>query len=235
MTLPCGRASVQERWLMSSLDSVASVQIAPHPLLVVQGFVTIFPCPLAESPSPDWLLALLKLDAVAPLSADDAVRGAIRDLLRHGGYKPTGRGKPASEYLLRAASEGTLGSINLAVDACNAVSLHSGLPISVVDLDRAEPPLQIYVGKAGDQYVFNASGQTIDLEGLLLLADAQGPCANAVKDAQRTKTQAETTRTLSILWSTRGLSDRVQQAASWYRALLAQAGAKTLDVQIAQA
>ena len=71
--------------------------------------------------------------------------------------------------------------------------------------------------------------------GRLVLADAQGPCANAVKDAQRTKTQAETTRTLSILWSTRGLSDRVQQAASWYRALLAQAGAKTLDVQIAQA
>ncbi len=30
----------------------------------------------------------------------------MRKLLRHGGYKPTGRGKPASEYLVRAAGEG---------------------------------------------------------------------------------------------------------------------------------
>jgi hypothetical protein len=46
------------------------------------------------------------------------VRAAVRDMLRPGGCKPTGRGKPASEYLVRAASEGQLAPINLAVDAC---------------------------------------------------------------------------------------------------------------------
>ncbi len=159
-----------------------------HPLLDLRAFVTTFPRPLGEMPSPPELRALLVLDAEAPLHSDDGVREAVRALLRHGGFKPTGRSKPASEYLLRAASDKVLSSINLAVDACNIVSLHSGLPISVVDLDQTREPLRVGVAPAGASYVFNASGQTIDLGGLLCLFDADGPCANAVKDAQRTKT-----------------------------------------------
>src|SRR6187402_2265772 len=123
--------------------------IESHPLLDAVAFTTAFSRPLAEIAVSDALSRLLVLEATVPMSADDAVRGAVRDLLRHGGYKPTGRGKPASEYLIRAVTEGTLGSINAAVDACNAVSLHSGLPISVVDRDRAEPPFRIGVAPAG--------------------------------------------------------------------------------------
>jgi DNA/RNA-binding domain of Phe-tRNA-synthetase-like protein len=199
----------------------------PHPLLVLGAFTTTLPAPLGETPSPDWLQALLRPTAEAPLRADDAVRAAVRDLLRHGGYKPTGRGKPASEYLVRAATEGTLASINAAVDACNAVSLHSGLPISVVDLDRAQPPFRVAIAPAGSSYVFNASGQVIDLEGLLCLFDAEGPCANAVKDAQRTKTWAGTRRTLSVVWGAAALGDRTERAVDWYRAVLEKLGAET--------
>ena len=197
----------------------------PHPLLDVVAVEATFPSPLSASPAPEWLVALLKPDASAPLSADDAVRGAVRDLLRHGGYKPTGRGKPASEYLVRAAGEGSLGSINAAVDVCNAVSLHSGLPISVVDLDRAKPPFRVGVAPEGAAYVFNASGQSIDLAGLLCLFDAEGPCANAVKDSQRTKTQGDTRRTLTVLWGTKALPGRTERAFSWYRELLERLGA----------
>ena len=113
----------------------------------------------------------------------------------------------------------------MAVDTCNAVSLHSGLPISVVDLDRARPPLRIAVAPAGASYVFNASGQVIDVGGLLCLGDADGPCANGVKDAQRTKTSATTTRTLSVVWGTRGLPGRTTETAAWYRRLLEEVGA----------
>ena len=60
----------------------------------------------------------------------------VRNLLRHGGFKPSGRSKPASEYLISAVEKGRLGSINAAVDCCNVASLHSGLPISVVDVGR---------------------------------------------------------------------------------------------------
>lgn len=206
--------------------------VDPHPLAQLRAFTTTFPRPLGEMPSPEALLAGLKLDAPAPVRSDDAVRGAVRDLLRHGGYKPTGRGKPASEYLIRAATEGALGSINLAVDACNVASLHSGLPISVVDLDLVKPPLRVGLGQADQTYVFNASGQTIDVEGLLCLFDAEGPCANAVKDSQRTKTHAGTVRTLSIIWGANGAGadGRAEQTARWYQSLLVDAGAKVEDV-----
>ena len=92
---------------------------------------------------------------------------------------------------------------------CNAVSLHSGLPISVVDLDRAHAPFRIGVAPSGSSYVFNASGQEIDLGGLLCLFDADGPCGNAVRDAQRTKTRDETRATLSVVWGCVGFETRL--------------------------
>jgi DNA/RNA-binding domain of Phe-tRNA-synthetase-like protein len=202
----------------------------PHPLLDLRAFVTVFPRPLSEMPSPPDVWALLAADAPAPLHSDEAVREAVRALLRHGGFKPTGRSKPASEYLLKAVREGLLSPINLAVDVCNIASFHSGLPVSVVDLDRTREPLRIDVAPPGSSYVFNASGQTIDLGGLLCLFDADGPCANAVKDAQRTKTGAETTRTLSLIWGTAALPDRAAQTEVWYRSLLEQQGATTQSV-----
>lgn len=208
------------------------ITVEPHPLLKVAAFETRFPRPLSEQPAPEWLVALRKLDADAPVKSTDEVRAQVRDLLRHGGYKPTGRGKPASEYLIKAATEGGLASINAAVDACNVASLHSGLPISVVDLDRAKGPFRIAIAPAGAKYVFNASGQEIDLSGLVCLFDADGPCANAVKDSQRTKTSAATTRTLSIVWGTSADPDRPARTASWYRELLGRLGGTTSDVQL---
>ncbi len=202
------------------------VRLDLHPLLDARCFVTTFAQPLGASPVPPGVLALLKPGATSPLSSDDTVRGAVRDLLRHGGYKPTGRGKPASEYLIRAVGEGALSSINLAVDVCNAVSLHSGLPISVVDLDRAKEPFRLGLAAEGTTYVFNASGQTIDVAGLLCLFDADGPCANAVKDSQRTKTSAATTRTLTVIWGTQALAGRSTRTFEWYRSLLVEAGAR---------
>jgi DNA/RNA-binding domain of Phe-tRNA-synthetase-like protein len=203
--------------------------IDPHPLLELSAFATTLPQPL-EAMSAAGLAGLLSLQAEAPLHSDDAVRESVRALLRHGGFKPTGRSKPASEYLIRAVTDGALGSINLAVDACNVVSLHSGLPISVVDLDRAREPFRVGIAPAGSSYVFNASGQTIDLGGLLCLFDVEGPCANAVKDAQRTKTTPQSLRTLSVIWGTKALPGRAAQAAKWYRALLEQSGATTTPI-----
>ncbi len=201
--------------------------IDPHPLLDLAAFVTEFPRPLGEPPTPPDLFALLAEGAAAPLHSDDAVRETVRALLRHGGFKPTGRSKPASEYLLKAVRDKLLSSINLAVDACNIVSFHSGLPISVVDVDKAREPLRVGIATTGMSYVFNASGQTIDLGGLLCLFDADGPCANAVKDAQRTKTDAATRRTLSLVWGATALAGLAAIAEEWYRTLLQAHGATT--------
>lgn len=200
------------------------VTIDPHPLLHAATFVTRFAGPLGALLSPAWLQEMLRLDADAPISRSEEVRQGVRSMLRHAGYKPTGRGKPASEYLVRAAEEGTLGTINAAVDACNVVSLHSGLPISLVDLDRAREPLNIAVAPGEASYIFNLSGQSIDLGGLLCLFDAEGPCANAVKDSQRTKTGEATTRTLSIIWGVRGFEEHTEAADAWYREIIGRLG-----------
>ena len=208
-----------------------SIAVAPHPLLDLHAFTTTFSRALGDTPTPPDILALLKLDAPAPFRSDEAVRDAVRQLLRHGGFKPAGRSKPASEYLIKAVGDGALGSINAAVDICNIVSLHSGLPISVVDLAKAQPPFRVAVQPPAVLYVFNASGQSIDLTGLLCLEDAAGPCGNAVKDAQRTKTDAATCQTLTVMWGANSLGNRAHEAETWYRKLLRQIGAVTADVE----
>lgn len=201
--------------------------VEEHPDAAIEAFVTTFPQDVASLAAPDWLLVLLSRDATAPFESSDAIRAQVRDMLRHGGYKPTGRGKPASEYLMRAAEEAPLRSINPAVDVGNAVSLHSGLPISVVDLDLAKPPFRVGLAAPGSRYRFNPAGQEIDVSGLLCLHDAEGACANAVKDAQRTKTTDATLRTLSIVWGPRQAGDLTRGVARWYRELLGRLGAQT--------
>jgi DNA/RNA-binding domain of Phe-tRNA-synthetase-like protein len=194
------------------------LDVAPHPRLDVGWFVAALPRPLGELSSPEWLRALLR-----PGDTVEEVRAAVREMLRGDGYKPTGRGKPASEYLVRAATEGTLPSINLLADAGNAVSLESGLPVSVVDLDRLAPPLRVDVAPAGSRFAFNAAGQEIDVGGLPCLIDAAGPCANAVKDAQRSKTGGATRRALCLVWGAAALGDRTAAAVARFRELLARA------------
>jgi DNA/RNA-binding domain of Phe-tRNA-synthetase-like protein len=211
------------------------IHVDPHPLLAPAGFTSRFASPLGELPSPDWLLEMLSIDAEAPVARTEETRQQVRDLLRHGGYKPTGRGKPASEYLVRAAGDGSLGSINAAVDACNVVSLHSALPISLVDLGRARPPFGIAIAPAGASYLFNASGQEIDLGGLLCLFDTEGPCANAVKDSQRTKTAPDTRETLSIIWGLQSDRPTLERAVDWYREIVAKLGGTTEDLIFEQA
>ncbi len=208
--------------------AAVELTVVPHPLLALRAFVTQFPEPLGKLPR-DVYRDLLAPGARGPVQGSEGARPAIRDLLRHGGYKPTGRGKPASEYLVRAASEGKLASINAAVDVGNVVSLHSGLPLSVVDVDRLRAPVRVDLAPAGTRYVFNASGQEIDLEGLLCLFDADGPCANAVKDSARTKTSDTTTTTLTLVWGAQATGDLVDMAVGWAWELLGRVGA-TVDL-----
>ena len=208
-----------------------ALTVAPYPTLAVAAFTTTFPTPLGRLEAPN-LEGWLRLDVDAPVGRYQETKGAVRDLFRLRGYKPTGRGKPASEYLVGAATAGRLGPINPAVDACNAVSLASGLPVSVVDLGRARAPFSIGVPEDGAAYVFNASGQTIRLDGLLCLSDDEGPCANAVRDSQRTKTHDGTTRTLSVVWAPESLASTRDAAVAWYRELLAGLGASTTEVAV---
>lgn len=144
-----------------------------------------------------------------------ARKAAVRDMLRHGRYRPTGRGKPSSEYLCNAAANGRFPSINSLVDIANLVSLESLLPVSVVDLDRAvAEAFVVRWGREGESYVFNPSGQVLDLHDLLVLARMPGdrPCATPVKDSQETKTDASTRAVLVVVYGPTSLANEVRGA-----------------------
>lgn len=141
----------------------------------------------------------------------------VRDLFRFGKYKPTGRGKPASEYLLKVAREDRFPRINNLVDINNLISLQFMLPISLLDLKRcATDRFRIRHGREGEEYVFNAGGQTIGLQDLLLVStlpeDEAG--ANAVKDSMRTKLDAAANDVLAMIYAPEGLADDAAAAAA---------------------
>ena len=106
--------------------------------------------------NPDLLIGLIRADSVqvapspsalrehmqhvvqqaAEHGVESSVRAAIRDLLRRGGYKPSGRNKPSSEFLLRSANQGTWPEVNVVVDINNMASVQTGWPCSVVDVEK---------------------------------------------------------------------------------------------------
>jgi DNA/RNA-binding domain of Phe-tRNA-synthetase-like protein len=135
-------------------------------------------------------------------------KSAVRGMLRYGSYKPAGRAKPSSEYLLQAALEGDFPAVNYFVDAVNIVSLVTGYPISIVDLDKSGSDLLLRRGRAGEAYVFNAGGQAIDLADLLCVCRAvpEGfiPTANPVRDSMATKIFPGAPRAAAFIYAPAG-------------------------------
>src|SRR5690606_33069064 len=50
------------------------LSVDPHPLLHLGVLVAELPAPIAEMPSPDWLVKMLAPGADLPVHADDAIR-----------------------------------------------------------------------------------------------------------------------------------------------------------------
>lgn len=162
----------------------------------------------------DALDALLHRRRQPLTPAEEQRRLAARDMLRNGRYKPTGRGKPASEYLVRAAasSERTFPRINGPVDVGNYISLKTVLPLSLWDHDRANASgYRFRLGHADESYAFNAGGQRIDLHDLVVGCalraeqDLGTPIVNPVKDSMATKITPETTRVAAAIYAPRAV------------------------------
>jgi DNA/RNA-binding domain of Phe-tRNA-synthetase-like protein len=107
--------------------------------------------------------------AFGAFEAFEARIKAVRGMLRNGKYKPAGRAKPSSEYLFAAALDDSFPRVNPFVDAVNLASLKYMYPMSIFDADKAGHALLCRLGAPGEHYVFNSSGQEIDLEDLVCL------------------------------------------------------------------
>jgi DNA/RNA-binding domain of Phe-tRNA-synthetase-like protein len=199
-------------------------------------------CPRTES-APAYLVELLgRVRAAGESFLSGERKAAVRDMLRHGKYKPAGRAKPSSEYLLSAALEGDFPLVNGAVDANNAISLEWGYPASVFDSAASGTELFLRRGAAGEAYVFNPSGQEIDLEDLLVVcrraaggeAAAWEPCGNPVKDAMATKVFEAAREVVAVVYAPASEGrGRLEACAARFRDLLvAECGASEAGFRI---
>jgi DNA/RNA-binding domain of Phe-tRNA-synthetase-like protein len=156
-------------------------------------------------PSPEELLGKIRSNVEKTKRQEfppPELRACIRTLLKKGGFKATGRNKPASEYLAQAAREGRFPFLNNLVDIGNCMSLISGLPVSLLDLDVVGDSIVLRLGKAGERFVFNASGQEIDVEGLISVCRAGGgPLGNPVKDSMEAKVTEGTRRLIGVIYT----------------------------------
>lgn len=180
---------------------------------VLLGAVRAFDVDVSRYPSDfdERLGALIDRRKKELAPEEEARRTAARDILRNGSYKPTGRGKPASEYLLRAAErpDYTFPRINGPVDVCNYVSLLHVVPISLWDVDRSRVDRFLFrLGLEGERYVFNAGGQEIELKDLLVgcrvrdeANPTEDPIVNPIKDSLATKTTPKTRRVAACIYA----------------------------------
>jgi DNA/RNA-binding domain of Phe-tRNA-synthetase-like protein len=135
---------------------------------------------------------------------DDRRRQAVRDILRNGRYRPSGRSKPAQEYLSRVwSTQGAVDLINNAVDVNNLFSLRNGLPVSAFDLGAIRGDLTIRLGREDESFVFNAAGQVLDCHDLLVVCDDRGPIGSPVKDSQDTKLFPGATSVVYVVYTSR--------------------------------
>ncbi|MBX3074261.1 hypothetical protein KF913_10045 [Candidatus Obscuribacterales bacterium] len=134
------------------------------------------------------------------------IKDAVRNLLKTGGFKPSGRNKPASEYLAQAAREGRFPFINNLVDINNLISLRTGLPISLLDKNAIGESLRLRFGRESERYVFNTGGQEIELKGLICACNGERdePLGNAVKDSMTGKIKENTTDVAAIIYAPSG-------------------------------
>ena len=184
------------------MDETMNISQHPHPLLYARAFTSVWPAPLGEHYELTHVRSYFG-DQTFDFQPPPDIKSIIRNLLRVGGFSPSGRNKPACEYLTKAIEKGWFSKetgINAAVDCCNAVSLHSQLPISVIDVRKTTPPYNIKICPEKTSYIFNPSGQILRADGLLALWDQNEPCGTSVKDSQRSKTDEQTIKTLSIVW-----------------------------------
>ncbi len=160
---------------------------------------------VAVEPTSDSLKALLD-QLVGERKSQEfpiTVKETVRNLLKSGGFKPSGRNKPASEYLAQAAREERFPVINNLVDINNYISLMTGLPISLLDAEAIGGTLLLRYGREGERYVFNAAGQDIDLQGLMCACSGETdtPLGNPVKDSVAGKIKDKTTSVVGIMYA----------------------------------
>jgi len=136
----------------------------------------------------------------------------VRRMYSQVGLDPT-KTRPSSEALLRRVRRGeSLPRINSLVDVCNWCSLEFQLPYGLYDLDHVEGPIELRLGRPGEEYA-GIRKERVHLAGRLTLADDRGPFGNPSSDSARTMVTKATVRALVVIFAPRRLEPDLLSAA----------------------
>ena len=158
-------------------------------------------------PSPEELLGEMKARAleIERLPFPRSVLESPQIEMTRRAYKALGkdpaRYRGSAEALLRRVVAGKgLPQINAVVDIINLVSLESRLPVGLYDTAHVRGVVVFRAGRAGESYK-GIGKYDLNLEGLPLFADDQGPHGSATSDSERTMVTSKTEGILAVIVS----------------------------------
>jgi len=191
-------------------------------------------------PSPEALLDEIKARAleIERLPFPRGVLESPQIEITRRAYKALGkdpaRYRGSAEALLRRVVAGKgLPQINAVVDIINLVSVESRLPVGLYDAAHVQGEVVFRAGRAGETYK-GIGKYDLNLEGLPLFADDQGPHGSATSDSERTMVTSKTEGILAVIVSfggTEGLgrwTERLSTLLSQY------ASGQNVDIHIVQ-
>jgi DNA/RNA-binding domain of Phe-tRNA-synthetase-like protein len=160
--------------------------------------------------SPPALIAEMngRVQEVLKLPEPRAVLESPQITATRSAYKALGkdpaRYRGSAEALLRRVISGKgLPQINVVVDIINLVSVESRLPVGLYDLAHVSSDIVFRVGRAGETYK-GIGKYDLNLEGLPVFCDAQGPHGSPTSDSERTMVTGETKHVVAIIISFSG-------------------------------
>jgi DNA/RNA-binding domain of Phe-tRNA-synthetase-like protein len=142
-------------------------------------------------------------------------------LATRAGYKTLGkdpaRYRGSAEALLRRIISGKgFPQINSVVDIINLVSVESRLPVGLYDLAHVQGAIVFRPGHSGETYK-GIGKYDLNLEGLPVFSDEQGPHGSPTSDSERTMVTSATRNVAAILVSfggAEGLQSSCQRMTS---------------------
>jgi DNA/RNA-binding domain of Phe-tRNA-synthetase-like protein len=168
--------------------------------------------------------------AVTGLPEIDATRMAYRAL----GKDPV-RFRGTGEVLLRRLTQGKpLPRVNAVVDLAGLLALESRCSIGVYDLERVAEPFVLRRGAPGERYR-GAGKELLELEGLPILADAEGPFGSPSGDGERALLEPGRRRVALIAYSFRGGEGLAALLARAAELLERHAAARQVTTELVQA
>ncbi|WP_066316460.1 B3/4 domain-containing protein [Bacillus sp. FJAT-29814] len=122
-----------------------------------------------------------------------------RNIFKKTGKDPNRYRHSAEALYRRVKKQNYFASGQSAVDLYNFFSLQYQVPIGLYDLNLLKGPLEIRLGRQGEEYI-GLNGRSNSLERLVLCSDQNGPFGSPFVDSEKTAVTFNTKNALQIIY-----------------------------------